>query len=252
MTREQVKRIVATIAATWPQFNNGRNPETTVNIWSKVFEDDDFQAVGHGLMVYIATDTSGFPPSPGQIRAMMPRETPEIDEGTAVALIAEAASNGAYDSEKEFRKLPEMLQRIVGAPSQLREWAMMDSDEFQSVILSHIRRNYRTMAEKEEKFQALPASLKKMLPAVTRIGLMEPEKREPIQAEPPVGALGEPMSVGEARAILEQLREASKPEYKPLPEPLTDEMLEASRQRIAEAMGRMSHAEIRGAGTPAG
>ncbi len=57
----------------------------------------------------------------------------------------------------------ETLQRIVGSPSVLREWAQNDINELQTVIASNFQRSYRARAKGEREFMALPQSTKNIL-----------------------------------------------------------------------------------------
>ena len=47
----------------------------------------------------------------------------------------------------EFEKLPEEVRRVVGHPSQLYEWAMLDTREVNTVIASNFRRAWRARTE---------------------------------------------------------------------------------------------------------
>lgn len=74
-----------------------------------------------------------------------------------------ALRNSLYNSDDEYRKLPQVIQRIVGSPSVLREWAQSDINELQTVIASNFQRSYRARAKGEREFMALPQSTKDFL-----------------------------------------------------------------------------------------
>ena len=93
----------------------------------------------------------------------------ELSEGEAWALIAKALRNSSYNSEKEFAALPENLQRLVGHPSQLREWASMDTGTVQSVVQSNFMRSYRARAESERKLLAMPAEVRQKLTGAAQV-----------------------------------------------------------------------------------
>ena len=75
-------------------------------------------------------------------------------------LIYAAICNSAHNSGGEFAKLPPELQRIVGSPNQLRDWALMDSDTVNSVVASNVQRAYRTRTASEREMRLLPESVK--------------------------------------------------------------------------------------------
>ena len=93
----------------------------------------------------------------------------ELSEGEAWALIAKALRNSSYNSEKEFEALPENLQRLVGHPSQLREWASMDTETVQSVVQSNFMRSYRARQESERKMQAMPSDVRAKLAGIAEV-----------------------------------------------------------------------------------
>ena len=55
-------------------------------------------------------------------------------------LVARAIRNSGYESRKEYDNLPPDIQRLVGSPEQLRDWAMMDSSTVHSVVASNFQR----------------------------------------------------------------------------------------------------------------
>ena len=70
--------------------------------------DLDYQQAQAALKAYAQTDTSGFAPSVGQLRAKVVELTTaaEMFEGEAWALVRRAIGRSAYYSSEEFAKLP--------------------------------------------------------------------------------------------------------------------------------------------------
>lgn len=81
----------------------------------------------------------------------------------AWALVAKAIRNGIYGAEEEFAKLPPAVQRAVGNPGNIREWATMDSKSVQSVVQSNVMRTYRSVVAKNNQMQRLPVDVKAMI-----------------------------------------------------------------------------------------
>ena len=123
--------------------------KTAITVWANAFEDMPVEAVMAALKAYISTDTTGRAPVPGQIRDIIFRAMEKQSnaglpsEEEAVMLVKSAAANGNYGSEQEFKRLPPVIQDILGWPGTLRSWAMLDRDEFETVVLSQFRRQYR-------------------------------------------------------------------------------------------------------------
>lgn len=136
--------------------------ERKAALWQNMFADDDPQLVGAAVKSYIVSDTSGFSPKIGQIKAKMRELTePETDtEMEAWNLVRKALRNSTYHAEEEFLKLPGVLQRIVGAPEQLKAWAKMPEETVQSVIASNFQRSFRWKITEARRYEALPADVK--------------------------------------------------------------------------------------------
>ncbi len=151
MNEKETVRILSIITEVYPAFRKDRNISATAKVWQKIFEHTPYEAVEQALMAYIATDTKGFPPVPGAINERI-RQAGELDgltENDAWILVLKAASRGIYNSAEEFAKLPEEVQRAVGHPRQLHEWAMLDAGEVNTVIASAFRRAWRARKELE-------------------------------------------------------------------------------------------------------
>ncbi len=168
MTREETIKVLAVLKAAYPAFYRGMKADELngiVNLWASQFEGDDYKTVGAAVQAHIATDTKGYPPHIGAIKEAIRKITQpdEMSEMEAWGYVASALRNSGYNSVTEFDKLPPVVQRIVGSPSQLREWAMMDSDTVQSVVQSNFMRSYRARAQHEREYLALPENVRELM-----------------------------------------------------------------------------------------
>lgn len=168
MTREETIKVLAVLKAAYPAFYRGMKADELngiVNLWASQFEGDDYKTVGAAVQAHIATDTKGYPPHIGAIKEAIRKITQpdEMSEMEAWGYVASALRNSGYNSVTEFDKLPPVVRRIVGSPSQLREWAMMDSDTVQSVVQSNFMRSYRVRAQSEREYLALPESVRELM-----------------------------------------------------------------------------------------
>lgn len=131
--------------------------EKTLGLWSAIYAETPYEEVNYAVKKYIMTNTSGYPPTPGQLNKIIAEakmsELPTADESWA--LVREAISNGLYGSEEEFNRLPDTCKRIVGSPSQLRDWAMLDAQGL-NVVRSTFLRRYAEVLAKDEELLALP------------------------------------------------------------------------------------------------
>lgn len=171
MNRPETLRIMAVLQAAYPQFYAKKSPvelDGIVNLWAEMFEDEPYQLVAMATKALIKTRTSTFPPGIGEISEKIQQiSTPEeMTEMEAWAMVSNALRNSAYNSQKEFDKLPEVVRRVVGSPGQLREWSQMDVDEVGTVVASNFQRSYRARAKSEREYTALPSSVKGFMQAI--------------------------------------------------------------------------------------
>lgn len=168
MTRDDTLDILSVLKAAYPNFYRDmtrKDADHVISLWSEMFKDEPAELVGLAVKRHIATDTKGFPPNIGAIKDAIVKimQPDEMTEFEAWDLVSKATRNSTYNSGEEFAKLPPVVQRIVGSPMQLQEWAAMDTETLQSVIGSNFQRSYRARAHHEREFLALPADVKQAM-----------------------------------------------------------------------------------------
>lgn len=179
MTKKEMAEILAVMQANYPDDFRGMSDKAMngkINLWFMQFRDDDYKEVLAAVMAHIATDTNRFMPPVGVIKAKLVeiRQPEEMTELEAWGLVQKALRNGYYGAQEEFDKLPPVVQRLVGSPSQLREWATMDSDVVSSVVASNFQRSYKVRAAKEREFLALPSAVQQAMTQIAA-GMKMPE-----------------------------------------------------------------------------
>lgn len=179
MDRIETLAIMKVLQAAYPTFYKGMTKSAAddiVDLWATMFADDPAQVVAAAVKAHIASDTKGFPPHIGAIKdSIVKLKTPNaMTEQEAWLLVKKATRNGVYGSGDEFRKLPPVLQKLVGSPSQLREWAVMDSDTLNSVVASNFQRSYKVMAAREKERLALPSDVRNVMEQIGE-GMRMPE-----------------------------------------------------------------------------
>lgn len=177
MDKTGTLQLLATLKAAYPNFYQGQtesNMNVAVNLWAEMFADDDPAIVAAAVKALIATDTKGFPPSIGAVKAKIRQITTpeEMTEQEAWGLVYKALGRSLYNAQEAFDALPRNVQSIVGTASQLRDWAMLDSGTVQSVIASNFQRSYRARAAYDREYAALPSDVKQIADSLAgRLGL---------------------------------------------------------------------------------
>lgn len=160
--------IMAILKEAYPMYYRNKSKEelnVAVNLWAEMFADDNINLVKEAVKAYIATDEKGFPPVIGQIKGKLYQitEPEQLSEVEAWGLVSKAIQNGCYNSEKEFDKLPEIVQRTIGSPARLKEWSQVDLDSLQTVVSSNFMRSFRAKSKNDEDYKRLPNDIKQLV-----------------------------------------------------------------------------------------
>lgn len=167
MDRIDVLEVMTILRAAYPQSfqrMTQQDAEDMALLWESTFQGDAPELVKAAVTAIIVADTREFAPNIALVKEKMRQlsSPPELTEAEAWALVAKAIKNGCYGAKEEFDKLPPLVKRMVGSPSQLRDWSMMESGVVHSVVASHFQRNYRAVAKKEAEWSKLPESVKRL------------------------------------------------------------------------------------------
>lgn len=162
MIRDDVKKILMRIQSVFPNWKPQSDLRFVVDTWCEYLADYSYEEALFGLNAYITTDTSGFAPSIGQLIDKIKRltEKDELNEMEAWSLVSKAIKNGYYGAEAEFAKLPPVVQKAVGNPSNLRNWAHTDEQSIENVVQSNFLRTYRMVVKREKEYQKLPEKVR--------------------------------------------------------------------------------------------
>ena len=144
------------------------NISETVDVWQMMLSDYDYNLVAMALKAYILSDTSGFAPSIGQLVGKIQTLTKpqELNEMEAWSLVCDALSNSAYNYAEEYTKLPPLVQKAVGLPTQLQTWALTENLN-KDVVGSNFMRCYRIEVERQNEISKMPHNVREMLEKIS-------------------------------------------------------------------------------------
>ena len=163
MTREETVKIMRIICDSYPNYKP-TNLSEIVDVWCMMLSDYIYDEVSIALKAYITSNTSGFAPAIGQLIAIIQTTTQEqeLNEMESWALVSKAIRNSAYNSVEEFAKLPSLVQKAVGIPNQLRQWAL-DENFNEQVASSNFMRCYNAEVKRHYEIARMPSEVRQII-----------------------------------------------------------------------------------------
>ena len=167
MTRQEALAIMAILKTAYPSFYKDFSKEelnAAVNLWATMFSEEPIQVVTEAIKALMCT--LKYPPTIADVKekivAIMHPEV--MTEMEAWQKVRRAISY--YDADETFAQLPPILQKIVGSPNTLREWAQMETEIVDSVIQSNFMRSYKARVAHEKEYAMLPASTRALIQSI--------------------------------------------------------------------------------------
>lgn len=167
-TRNEVIKILTIIEVAYPAMfqNMAENKlKAMVSLWTEMFQDTDPDELSYAVKSYIANNTSGFPPSIGQInnaiKSIHDDGITEIEAWSMVKTAMQRVSD-IESAQRQWEQLPESVRAPI-KPKDLLEWGFQESDTVNMVISSAYRKSYNAKREKAQSTLALPQSVKKLI-----------------------------------------------------------------------------------------
>ena len=165
MTREEWAVLTKAMKAVYtsPSF---LPDQYAFDTWYGLLKDLDYKLLSFGLKKYMQTEWKE--PSIAALRkcadSIAPQST-ELNETEAWEKVSKAIRNSGYHAEEEFARLPELIQKAVSSPGQLKEWALSENVDgtWLSVIQSNFQRTYRAEVQREQERRKLSPDLLKIM-----------------------------------------------------------------------------------------
>ena len=151
MTRDETKILLSRMEASFPSWNPQVPLNIRVDTWHEYLQKCEYSQALAAMRSYIISDTSGFPPTIGKFIEVMQNlyGKRSLSESDAWALVLKALSNSISNYREEFYKLPVDVQRAVGNPMQLRQWAMIE--DFSGNSIKYIESSFKKSFSKEHR-----------------------------------------------------------------------------------------------------
>lgn len=180
MTEAEIIKLVFVVKATYSRFfKDAKEAEIDemISSWKFVLEDYPYEQGSAALKIYLASDSKGFPPSPGQIVDCIQRLKPKADYNMtgleAWSLVRKAIYRGIYHAEEEYAKLPELVQRAIGSAANIKELAQMDINQVETVEQSHFIRAFEALSKAAKEEEKIPQIIRNQIAQQDLVGRLE-------------------------------------------------------------------------------
>lgn len=150
------KKLIALMGMYYSNWRPGVNEELMAQAWQADLEPYNAADINAAFRIYRAQGNQFPPAQPMVLVALLDSAADNsMIEGQAWDMVYKAICNSSYGSEEQFAKLPEAVQKAVGSPGQLRQWAM-DENFNANVVQSNFLRSYRTVIERQKNEALFP------------------------------------------------------------------------------------------------
>jgi hypothetical protein len=165
MNREQIIAILKILKTAYPKFYAEMSKEemhNTIDLWTEMFAHESPSIVIAAVKNLI--NSFKFPPTIADIKEEMHKLTNERKESPIEMwnIIMKAIQKSAYYSHEEYEKLPQIAQKFVGSPRQLREWALSEGFN-EGVEKSLFLKQYEVLVKKEKEDKMMLPEARELL-----------------------------------------------------------------------------------------
>lgn len=170
MTRDETKQLLMRIQSVYPNWKPQAELRFVVETWHEYLSEYTYEQAKIALKAYVLSDNKGFAPSIGELVSHIHNisSPQELNEMEAWALVSKALKNGTYGAEEEFAKLPPIVQKAVGHPSNLRNWAQTDMESIENVIQSNFIKTYRVVLNRSQELAKMPTEVRRLIESVNK------------------------------------------------------------------------------------
>lgn len=178
MTREETSQILTILKVAYPSFYSKvslRDANAMLNLWEMQFSDVPSNLVQLAVAKLIRTHT-GYPPEIAdvfrEIENMTVSVSNEPSDEELWCRLKKAVSNSTYHAQEEYEALPNILKKFAGSPSGLRDYAVIDSETFNTVTHGQFLKSIKILHEREQYQNSLPEPVRQQITAL--IGKQNP------------------------------------------------------------------------------
>lgn len=172
MTGTEVGMLLAVAEEAYPEKTAFWNDATKLGLakaWTMALNDYSYEEGSTALRVYLKSDKYNRFPGAGQIANIIEElkesANPEyMTPAEAWAIVRPAIRNGIYGSATEFDKFPAIVKEAIGSPDRLRELALMESTDIDTVEKSNFcNRTFPAVIDRHKEANRRPVDVQAMI-----------------------------------------------------------------------------------------
>lgn len=165
MNREKIIDILGILKIAYPRFYANmtkEEAEKTINLWCEIFKNDAPELVVIAVKKLI-TELQ-YPPTIADIKNTMYTLTDRTEDNTDLwNRFLKSLKNSGYNSKTEYEKLPEIVQRFVGIPERLKDYALMDLDTINTVVKGQFLKQIESLKIRQKENAMLSEEARKII-----------------------------------------------------------------------------------------
>lgn len=169
MTRQEALAVMAMLKTAYPSFYKDYSKEelnAAVNLWATMFSEEPIQVVTEAIKALMCT--LKYPPTIADVKEKIAMITQPLMMTEMEAWQRVKVAISYYNASENFEELPPILQKVVGSPNTLREWALMDGEVVNSVIQSNFMRSYKAKVAQQKEYAMIPSSTKQLIAGLSQ------------------------------------------------------------------------------------
>lgn len=159
MTRDETKSLLMAVQSTYPNWKPV-SLEEAVNQYYDALTPFPVEIVAAAWKAYRDSDMSGYAPVPGQIIGKIVKPTTNALE--AWSQVYNALQDSIYHANEHFSNLPKTVQKAIGSPDILRQWAVTDYEQLPT-LQAHFTKVYNIEAQREREIACIPENVRRLL-----------------------------------------------------------------------------------------
>lgn len=179
MKRENVIKMLTLLKTAYPRYYKDTTKEeaqNTIYLYQTMFKDEDIELILIAIKELI--NTFQYPPTIADIKnkmySLQHMNDPLKDNNYLWDIFSKACSHSAYNSQKEYDKLPLILQRFAGSPQRLFTYSQLQASEFETVIKGQFLKQIEILKAREKEEEQIAPEVKQKLNEIEVARLLKP------------------------------------------------------------------------------